>query len=127
MQIASAEAVRAGDQAELAGLRTQVEELQAAVGQAVEEIEAQNEAQAQQQAAAQDLADQVALKDAELAALQSTIEDLQLRAAEGRAPQQVVHSLKQYQLLVKIMFNVWMVSSWLLPLRTQSWLLFRAP
>ena len=89
MQIASAEAARAGDQAELAGLCTQVEELQAAVGQAVEEIEAQSDAQAQQQAAAQDLAEQLALKDAELAALESTIEDLQLRAAESTIPEAV--------------------------------------
>ena len=89
MQIASAEAARAGDQAELAGLRTQVEELQAAVEQAVEEIEAQNEAQAQQQAAAQDLAEQLALKHAELAALQSTVEDLPLRAAESSTPRKV--------------------------------------
>ena len=51
MQIAEAETVHTQDQEELSALQSQIEELKAAVGQAVEEIETQNEVQAEQQAA----------------------------------------------------------------------------
>lgn len=63
--------MHAADQAEMEDLRGQLQELQAAVGQAVEDIKARNEAAEQSQATAAELGAQLAARDAEVARLRS--------------------------------------------------------
>ena len=84
MQVQEGEAMHATTQAEMEDLRAQLQELQAAVVQAVEEIEARNDAAVQAQATADRLAPQLAAREEEIAQLRSGAEALGVRAKHLR-------------------------------------------